>query len=63
MAKRMNFPARKQLRREEAAARQAEYDALSLDEKLDRAFAINPQSRESERLTFEKKAVTQKTDA
>ena len=56
MSKRSNFPARKEARREAAAARQAKYDALTLDEKLDRAFRINPQSRESERLSFQKAA-------
>lgn len=56
MTKRSNFPARKEARREAAAIRQAEYDALTLDEKLDRAFKINPKSRESERLSFQKAA-------
>lgn len=35
--KRMNFPGRKEKRRQEAEERQKEYEKLSLAEKLDRA--------------------------
>lgn len=43
-----NFPDRKEGRRERAAARQAAYDALSLDQRLQRA---RPRSREARRIS------------
>ena len=42
MTKRANFKHRIQQRREEAAERQAAYDKLSLDEKIERARQSDP---------------------
>lgn len=42
--------ARKNERRVEAVARQAEHDKLSTKEKYNKAFSINPKSRETARL-------------
>lgn len=39
MATRKNFPDRKRQRREDAERRQAEYDALSVTDKIERAKA------------------------
>jgi hypothetical protein len=43
----MNFPGRKEQRRQDAENRQVKFDKLLTQEKHDKAFSINPNSKET----------------